>query len=263
MSKKRTKKKALSKNRIYNENCLTGMNKIEDASVDFICCDLPYQTTKCKWDIMIPFDELWEQYKRVLKPNGTIALFGAEPFASMVRLSNKEDYKYDWIWNKVSAANFVQAKNQPLRQHECISIFHQKDYIYNPQGLVEINKPCKGKSYTDDCFLSGHSLDNDYVQTHTNYPKTILTFSKEKGRTVDGHPNHATQKPLELIEYLVKTYTNPGMTVMDNCMGSGTTAIACLKTGRDFIGFETDTRYFEMAQHRINDYLIEQLKGTA
>ena len=254
----RKPKEGLKENRVYNEDCLTGMKKIRSKSIHLICVDLPYNTLKCSWDKMLPFDKLWKEYERVLTDNGTVVLFGAEPFASMVRLSHPS-YKYDWVWVKVSAANFMQVRSQPLRQHESISVFHGKDYIYNPQGLIEINKPCKGKKATDQGYLPGHSLDNDYVQRFTNYPKTILKFSKEKGRTVDGHPNHTTQKPLELIEYLVKTYTNEGMTVLDNCMGSGTVAIACLRTGRNFIGFETNKAYFEMCQHRINDYLIDNM----
>lgn len=246
----------LTLNRVYLGDCLEGMKKIPDKSINFICCDLPYQTTKCKWDIKIPFQPLWEQYERILTDNGTIALFGSEPFASEVRLSNKKLYKYDWIWNKVSSANFLQSNSQPLKQHESISIFHGKQFIYNPQGLIPINKPCKGKKHSDQGFLPGHSLDNDYIQKYTNYPKSILNYKKEKKKTVDGHPNHATQKPLELIKYLVKTYTDPKMTVLDNCMGSGTTAIACLETDRNFIGFEMDPRYYEMCQHRICDYLI-------
>ena len=238
-------------NKIYNEDCLEGMKKIADKSIDMILCDLPYGTTACKWDNIIPFEPLWEQYKRVIKDRGAIVLFGSEPFSSKLRMSNMKGYKYDWIWDKVSVSNPQLAKKQPLKSFELISVFGTgtQGVNYYPQGLIKINTPKNRGAEVSETEKLGHiKRRKDYVQTHTNYPKALaLRFPRPS------KPMHPTQKPVELFEYLIKTYTNKGETVLDNCMGSGTTAIACLNTNRNFIGFELDKGYFEIAKNRIEE----------
>ena len=228
-------------------DCLEVMKQIPDKSVDAIICDLPYGTTACKWDSVIPFEPLWAQYKRIIKDNGAIVLFGQEPFSSLLRMSNINEYKYDWIWDKVKPGTFATAKYQPLRQHELISVFYKNFGAYNPQ-MTERDKPKTSKRYgnSDSASLKyNDGLSRTYTQL---YPKTILKYSNanQKGKL------HPTQKPVDLLEYLVKTYTNDGDTVLDNCMGSGTTGVACKSLNRNFIGIEQDTNYFEIAKGRIN-----------
>ena len=245
-------------NRIYNEDCLEGMKRIPDGSVDMILCDLPYGTTACKWDTIIPFEPLWEQYERVIKDNGAIILTAAQPFTSVLVMSNPKIFRYQWYWNKNKVTGFANAKKQPLRNVEDIVVFYKKLPTYKPQGLIEINKTKKnGKSVGGETLrkniedssgkgslrTSGHT----YVQKYTNYPRQALYINSES-KTV-----HPTQKPVALFEYLIKTYTNEGETVLDNCMGSGTTAIASMRTGRNYIGFELDEEYYKVAQKRIID----------
>ena len=237
-------------NKIYNEDCLEGMKYIPDKSVDMILCDLPYGTTKNKWDSIIPLDKLWEQYERLIKDNGAIVLTASQPFTTNLISSKMELFKYTWVWEKSRFANQMLAKKQPLKIHEDVAVFSKKPHKYKPQGLIEINKKTKqGVRVTDN--LGGGVRDSSYIQKYTNYPRSILKF-KSQGRTV-----HPTQKPVPLFEYLIKTYTNEGETVLDNCMGSGTTAIACLNTNRNFIGFELDKEYFDMANERINKHKQE------
>ena len=249
----------LELNKIYNEDCLEGMKKIDDKSVDMILCDLPYGTTKCKWDVVIPFKPLWEQYERIIKDNGAIVLFGCEPFSSSLRLSKIELFKYDWIWDKVSVVGFANAKKMPLRNIETVSVFYKSQPTYNPQGLIKIEpkKIKNGRTHKEKgekgmTAINGGRFKEDYIQEYTNYPKQILTFNREKG-------SHPTQKPVALFEYLIKTYTNEGETVLDNCMGSGTTAVACINTNRNYIGFEIDKDYCDIANKRISEH-HEQLK---
>jgi site-specific DNA-methyltransferase (adenine-specific) len=231
---------------LYLGDCLEVMKSISDKSIDAIICDLPYGTTACKWDSVIPFEPLWEQYKRIIKDNGAIVLFGSQPFTSAMVMSNTKMFKYQWVWEKSRFANQMLAKVQPLKIHEDIVVFAKEKAIYNPQGLVEINKiTIQGAKITDN--NGGGIRKTSYLQTHTNYPKSILKFGSE-GKTV-----HPTQKPIGLLEYLVKTYTNQGDTVLDNCMGSGTTGVACKNLGRKFIGIEQDANYFEIAKNRINE----------
>jgi len=233
-------------NKIYNEDCLEGMKRIPTKSVDMILCDLPYGTTACKWDTIIPFEPLWGQYKRIIKDDGAIVLFGSEPFSSKLRMSNLKLYKYDWIWNKTTFANQMCAKFQPLKIQENISVFSKKKHIYHPQGLLEINKITKqGSKITDN--NRGGVRKTEYFQQYTNYPRNILEFKLDKQKL------HSTQKPVALFEYLIKTYTDEGETVLDNCIGSGTTAIACINTKRNYIGFELDTSYYNIANKRIQD----------
>jgi len=240
---------------LIHGDCLELMKQIPDKSVDMILCDLPYGTTACKWDNVIPFKPLWEQYNRIIKPNGAICLFGSEPFSSALRMSNIKHFKYDWIWEKSRTVGFLNAKNAPLKRHEIISVFSlgttancSKDRMeYNPQGLVEINQKRKSVSQSDGTVVGNRpSRNKDYVAKYKGYPDTVLRFANEAKQ------EHPTQKPVALCEYLIKTYTNEGETVLDNCMGSGTTGVACVNTDRNFIGIELDDHYFEVATERIN-----------
>ena len=243
----------LELNKIYNMDCLEGMKLIDDKSIDMILCDLPYGTTACKWDTIIPFEPLWEQYERIIKDNSAIVLFGSEPFSSYLRLSNIKLYKYDWIWNKKKGGNPLLSKIQPIKIFENISVFGKGKINYYPI-MVDRDKPkSRGKNKgtisetTNNCF----SEDKVYTQY---YPKAIIEFSNANQR----NKIHPTQKPVELCEYLIKTYTNEGETVLDNCMGSGTTAIACINTNRNYIGFEIDPDYYEAAQERIRIHMQQQ-----
>lgn len=231
---------------LYQSDCLEVMKSIPDKSIGMILCDLPYGTTACKWDVIIPFEPLWEQYKRIIKDKGCIALFGAEPFSSALRLSNLKEYKYDWTWIKDLGTGFLNAKKQPLRITETISIFYEKQCTYNPQMR-------KGyKPYT--CKQGNHKTDNYGKQTGAVtvnngewYPTNILEYSRDKDKF------HPTQKAVALLEYLIKTYTVEGETVLDNCMGSGSTGVACKNTNRKFIGIEKDKYYFDIACSRIKN----------
>ena len=240
-------------------DCLEIMKEIQDKSIDMILCDLPYGRTACKWDIVIPFEPLWEQYNRIIKDNGAIVLFGTEPFSTELRHSNLKMYKYDWIWCKSRALGFTNAKNKPLNKHENICVFSKgtcangskNKMIYNPQGLIKVDKVVSGiKDCEADRMEGGHkfarkSHKEKYIQEFTNYPNQLLTFANE-GNTV-----HPTQKPVPLLEYLIKTYTSEGELVLDNCMGSGSTGVACVNTNRSFIGIELDEKYFEITKKRI------------
>lgn len=242
-------------NRIYNEDCLEGMKRIPDSSVDCIICDLPYGTTECKWDSIIPFDKLWEQYKRIVKQNGAILLFGSEPFSTTLRVSNLKQYRYDWIWNKTRGANFTLANIQPMKSHEIISVFYEKKPTYNPQFWYSTPyKTPKGERKNPIEMLGVRNVPTARkIRTATDhsdgrrFPLSILEFKPDTGRV------HPTQKPVALLEYLIKTYTNEGETILDNCMGSGTTAIAAIRTKRNFIGFELQKEYFDIANKRIKE----------
>ncbi len=241
-------------NKIYNEDCLIGMQNIPDKSIDAIICDLPYGSTACSWDNVIPFDKLWAQYKRIIKDNGAIVLFGSQPFTSALVMSNVKWFKYCWVWEKDKAANFFNANRQVLKIHEDICVFYNKQCIYNPQmELLDKSYIHKNKSVMSDNFgKNAKDYDtNGYTEYTHSFPKSIIRFPKENGGKGS---KHSTQKPVALIEYLIKTYTNEGETVLDNCMGSGTTAIACINTSRNFIGFELDKGYFEIAKKRIAEH---------
>ena len=233
---------------LYQGDCLQIMKDIPDKSIDLILCDLPYGTTNCEWDIIIPFDELWKSYSRIIKNAGVILLFGKEPFSSLLRTSNLQLYKYDWIWQKTKAQGFLNCKKRPLIDYENIMVFYKKFGIYNPQNLIkgEFNnfRPSKLKSTKSKIYGTEKEFDKTQF---SNYPKTIITF-----RNISDRNNlHSTQKPVELLEYLIKTYTNEGNIVLDNCMGSGSTGIGCLNTHRNFIGIELDENYFKIAKDRI------------
>ena len=227
-------------------DCLELMKQVPDKSIDLILCDLPYGTTKCKWDVVIPFDKLWAQYNRIIKDNGAIVLFGNEPFSSQLRLSNLKNYKYDWVWDKKRGSNFATVKIRPFNSFANIMVFYKKQPTYNPQMWKSTPYTCK-QGYVGVAKQTG--LYRDDVITVNNgdrYPLTILSFSKETGL-------HPTQKPVALLEYLIKTYTNEGDTVLDNCMGSGSTGVACKNTNREFIGMELDEKYYKIACERLGD----------
>ena len=224
-------------------DCLEIMKEIPDGSVDMILCDLPYGTTQCKWDSIIPFEPLWEQYERVIKDNGAIVLTASQPFTTALINSNIKYFRYSWIWEKEQGVNFLMAKKQPLKVHEDICIFSKKQTIYNPQ-MTQGKPYISGKG--DSGEVTGKVKKIQTKNSGTRYPKSVTQFKRETGL-------HPTQKPVALLEYLIKTYTNEGMTVLDNCMGSGSTGVACINTNRNFIGIELDNTYFEIAKKRIED----------
>lgn len=310
--------------KLLKGDCLELMKLIPDKSIDFICCDLPYGTSACAWDIIIPIYKLWEQYKRIIKDKGVIVLFGSEPFSSLLRTSNLDWYKYDWIWEKNNAGNFQLVNYQPLKIHETISVFYNetpnmefanimvenmkrlnlkqidvsklelsrtggttgwvtnkmngsqlpteqqwikicnlfgienryeeilstvKKITYNLElDDTELILSNKGKAGTLG-HLSSESKRETYIQDKTGYPKTILRYNRENGL-------HPTQKPVALMEYLIKTYSNESELVLDNCMGSGTTGVACINTNRNFIGIEMNDKYFEIAKNRIENHKL-------
>ena len=227
-------------------DCLELMNSISDKSVDMILCDLPYGTTKCKWDIVLPFDKLWEQYNRIIKDNGAIVLFGTEPFSTELRHSNLEMYKYDWIWDKVKPNGHLVAKHRPMQRNENISVFGKGKINYYPI-MVERDKPKKSKEYSRTEIMGGSITDDKGKTLNKKYPQNILVYSNASQK----NKLHPTQKPIELLEYLIKTYTQEGETVLDNTLGSGSTGVAALNLHRKFIGIELDEKYFEIAKERI------------
>lgn len=244
----------MSKIELIQGDCLEKMKDIPDGSVDMILCDLPYGTTACSWDSVVPFDKLWEQYNRICKETSPIVLFGQEPFSSTLRLSNIGNWKYDWYWEKERLTNISQVKKRAGKTIETISVFYRKQCKYKPQmskhhGKLRSNKVKNGKMgiLTD----SGEKKVFEYNDTGFRYPTQLLTFQRDCLKS----NLHPTQKPVLLCEYLVKTYTDEGDTVLDNCMGSFTTAIACLNTKRSFIGIEKDEHYFEVGKDRLKKHL--------
>lgn len=228
---------------LINGDCLTVMKDIPDKSIDMILCDLPYGTTQNKWDNIIPFAPLWEQYNRIIKDNGAIVLNCQQPFTSKLIMSNLKDFKYCWIWYKKQCSGFLNAKKQPLRNCEDIAVFYRKQCTYNPimrRGKPQL-KNTGGSSTNYNKFLEQPHISDSY------YPTTLLEIPLPRFK--GGHP---TQKPVALLEYLIQTYTVEGETVLDNCMGSGSTGVACLNTNRKFIGIELDQNYFEIAQNRLS-----------
>lgn len=254
----------LELNKIYNEDCLgdedkgTGMWRIPDKSVDMILCDLPYGTTALKWDAVIPFEPLWEQYERIIKDTGAIVLTASQPFASALVMSNPKLFKYEWVWVKNNSTGFQLAKVMPLKKHESILVFSKANTYprsksivnYYPQGLKELNKVNK-RGRKGDYLTDSGVKQNEYIQKYTNYPVSVLEFAKDS-KTI-----HPTQKPVALFEYLIKTYTKENDVVLDNCIGSGTTAIAAINTNRNYIGFEIEKEYFDKANERIENHLKE------
>lgn len=242
---------------LYQGDCLEVMRSIPDGSIDCVIADLPYGMTSCPWDSVIPLPPLWDALRRVIKPNGVICLFGSEPFSTKLRVAALDIYKYDWVWKKTTPTGFVHAKNMPLKDYELISVFSggsinhkslvspEKRMPYNPQGVRAVNRTVKAHRNKHG-NISGirPSHKEEYTQEYENFPRMVIKFPKERGF-------HPTQKPVPLLEYLIRTYTNPGETVLDPTMGSGSTGVAAANTGRRFIGIELDAQYFQIAQRRI------------
>lgn len=240
----------LELNKIHHGDCLELMKDIPDKSIDMILCDLPYGTTACKWDTIIPLDKLWEQYERIIKEDGAIVLTASQPFTTTLINSNIKLFRYCWYWNKTYSVGFMNANKMPLRNVEEVVVFYKKLPTYNPQGLIEINKKQYRRKDKETTVYNDMGLrEGEYTQKYTNYPTQVLSYGKE-GKTV-----HPTQKPVALFEYLIKTYTNEGEVVLDNCIGSGTTAIAAINTGRFFIGIEKEKEYVDIANKRIEEVL--------
>jgi site-specific DNA-methyltransferase (adenine-specific) len=246
-------------NKIYLGDCLEIMKLIDEKSVDLILTDLPYEVSGLKWDKIISFDLLWSQYIRILKDDATVVLTSTQPFTTKLISSNLEMFKYNWIWEKNIATGFLHANNMPLRNFEDICVFSkgvinhpnvtEHRMTYNPQGIIRCDKENKRSSLGFEGKMQRGNNSNEYVTKFTNYPRMILNF-KNAINTV-----HPTQKPVELMEYLIKTYTNDSQLVLDSCMGSGSTIIACKNTGRSYIGIEKEQRYFEIANERINKHV--------
>ena len=234
--------------KLLNGDCLELMKDIPAGSIDLVLCDPPYGTTDCKWDSVLPFDKLWAEYNRLLKPDGAAVLFAAQPFTAQLIQSNRKAFRYCWYWLKNQATGFAFAKYQPMRKIEDVCVFYKKHGTYNPQGLKAIENPKPKRRYTakTDAVYDMDTLMRVYTPRYTGYPVNVLQFNTERGL-------HPTQKPVPLLEYLIKTYSNEGDTVLDNCMGSGSTGVACVRTGRRFIGIEQNQEYFSIAQKRIKE----------
>lgn len=234
-------------------DCLEVMKDIPKGSIDMILCDLPYGTTHCKWDCAIPLDKLWEQYKRVIKYNGAIVLFSTQPFTSELIVSNRSMYRYEWIWHKTQPTGFLNAKKMPLRAHENIEVFYKGPPVYNPQFTHGHRRKTAVNRYervADGNGIYGRECRNTEYDSTDRYPVDVQKFGTgDKAKRL-----HVTQKPVNLLEYLICTYTRPGETVLDNCMGSGSTGVACLNTGREFIGIELDPKYYQIARERIENH---------
>lgn len=235
--------------KLINGDCIEEMKKLESESIDLILTDPPYGTTACKWDSVIPFDKMWEQLERIIKPCGAIVLFGSEPFSSALRMSNLKHYKYDWIWDKIKGGNIFLADYQPMKVHEIISVFGKDKINYYPIKIPR-DKIKKSRNYGTGATMGGdrHKEDTIYEYTDKN-PVSILEFSN----AVQTGKEHPTQKPVSLMEYLIRTYTQKGDKVLDFTMGSGSTGVACVYWKRDFIGIELDKNYFEIAKKRIEE----------
>lgn len=248
-------------NKIYNEDCLEGMKRISDKSIDMILCDLPYNKTANKWDAIIPFDQLWEQYERIIKDNGAIVLTGSQPFTTDLIMSNRKLFRYEWIWNKNQASNFFMANKMPLKVHENILVFYKKLPTYNKQMIQRTSRriaeqqnsgyiiPATDKK-SDNYNIKAQSTNSNHYDKDWKNPISILNINQLKSNSKERY-GHPTQKPVALFEHLIKTYTNEGDIVLDNCMGSGTTAVAAINTNRQFVGFEKEKEYFDVAIERI------------
>lgn len=240
---------------LINDDCLHAMAKLPPASVDLVLCDLPYGTTACAWDAVIPFEPLWVAYRRVCKPNAAIVLTASQPFTSALGASNLAMLKYAWYWRKTRATGHLNAKKMPMKDIEDILVFYASLPTYNPQGLKPLGKVqrnsashiARGVSTDATSVVTGGITKLEYTQESTGYPRQVLDFASEGGTV------HPTQKPVALMEYLIRTYTNPGDLVLDNTMGSGTTGVAAVQSGRRFIGIERDPEYFRICQKRIGE----------
>ena len=248
--------------RLYKGDCLEIMKSIQSKSIDMILCDLPYGTTQCKWDSVIPFEPLWEQYNRIIKDNGCIALFSSQPFTSSLVMSNPKMFKYEWIWQKTHPKGHLNAKKMPMRAHENIEIFYKKPPLYNPQMTHGHKRKVAKTNYvreSDGNSCYGREVRNTSYDSTDRYPLDVQVFSN----AVQSKKLHPTEKPVELCEYLIKTYTNENMLILDNCMGSGTTGVACIKNNRKFIGIELDENYFQIASKRVAEYAYQDLLMSA
>jgi len=238
-------------NQIHLGDCLDIMKNIPDSSIDMILCDLPYGTTNCKWDAIIPFEPLWEQYNRVCKRNAAMVFTASNPFTSALIMSNPKFFKYTWVWEKSKATGYLNSKKMPMRAHEDICVFYRKLPTYNPQMWQ--GKPYDKGTAHRPTDVYGKQVGEIHVKNNSGlrYPRSVQYFktSESEGKVI-----HPTQKPISLFNYLIKTYSNEGETILDNCIGSGTTAISCLETGRNYIGIEKDQKYYELCAKRINDY---------
>lgn len=243
--------------KLLQGDCLELMKDIPDKSIDMVLCDLPYGTSANKWDTILPFDKLWESYERLISDTGVIVLFGSEPFSSFLRTSNLRLYKYDWKWEKPSGANFLNFKYQPAKVHEDIMVFSKAASSYSKRGNMTYHPQMeKGEPYKQTSGKQRDSHSNSTVRSPIKqvvtdnagerYPRSIQKFSLDKDKY------HPTQKPTALLEYLIRTYSDGGGIILDNCMGSGSTGVACINTGRNFIGIELDKKYFDIAQSRIS-----------
>lgn len=236
--------------KLLNGDCLQLFKDIPDKSIDMILCDLPYGTTRCEWDNVIDFSALWGGYNRIIKDNGAILLFSTQPFTAQLVNSNLKNYRYEWIWRKTQAKNHLNAKRQPLRAHENIEVFYKKPPVYNPQMTHGHKRKVCTRNYTREntgssCY--GREVRKTHYDSTDRYPVDVLTYSN--GDQTKRY--HTTQKPVELLEYLIRTYTNEGDTVLDNCMGGGSTGVACLRSGREFIGMEINPEIYRIAKERI------------
>jgi len=229
---------------LINGDCLEAMKEIPANSVDLVLTDPPYGTTACKWDNVIPLDIMWERLNKIAKDRSPIVLFSSQPFTTSLNYSNLKDYRYEWLWIKNNSTGFQLANKRPLKKHETISVFSKKQPAYFPQGLKEFNKVNRRGSSGENWTVPG---EKKYLQKYTNYPTQLLNYA------YDSNKMHPTQKPVALMEYLIKTYTNEGDTVLDFTMGSGTTGVACKNLNRKFIGIELDEKYFEIAKDRITN----------
>jgi len=239
----------LDKNKIYSGDCLEIMKSIGDKSIDMILCDLPYGTTACKWDVIIPFEPLWEQYKRIIKDNGAIVLTASQPFTSALVMSNIKMFRHTWVWNKNNSAGFATAKIRPFAVCEDVIVFGINKVNYYPQIETRGKERVKGGYSASDNYL----LKPIKSKSNTYYPKNLINISN----AVQIGKEHPTQKPVALFEYLIKTYTNENETILDNCSGSGTTAIACINTNRNYICIEKDKTYFDKSVERIEKHLSQ------
>ena len=233
-------------------DCLERMKEIPDGSVDLVLTDPPFGTTKCSWDSVIPFEPMWNELKRIIKPNCAVVLFGAEPFSSLLRCSNIKDFKYDWVWEKSKATGFLNSKRQPLRAHEIISVFYSKPPTYTPQMTegVAYNKGVRKEQTQNDVYGSFNQVE--VKSEGLRFPRSVQYF-----KTAESEGSfHKTQKPVALLEYLIKTYTQEGETVLDFTMGSGSTGVACLNTNRRFIGVEMDEKYFDIGVKRMQESVL-------
>ena len=237
-------------NKIYNEDCLEGMKRIADGSIDMVLCDLPYEITRCEWDSMIPFEPLWEQYRRVIKPNGAIVLTASQPFTSALVMSNPKMFKYDWCWKKPKGTGHLNAKRQPMRDKEDICVFYASQCTYNPQ--MTSGKPYKNKAGKPKSSCYGDYKPFGYDNDGKRYPKQVIEFGVVERGTL-----HPTQKPVKLYEWLLMNYAKEGDKILDTHLGSGSSRIAAYRNGFDFVGFEIDKDYFEAQEKRFKTELMQ------